>query len=119
MLIATHELEAVRHFCDQYIVLKNGEIIAQNSLLEEEGSYVLELSGTSQEDLQQISQENSLPEWSSIVQQGWATRLGFKEYQSVHKWLGVCLERGILITSYRHQSLMEDQTLSKLFDPAI
>lgn len=120
ILLCTHELPQIMSLCDHIHILRQGKLVyssldnhvAGGSLDQTLPRYFVDLSGTTIEKLEQLRKKNNLPSWQVANQEGFLTRLGFRDYPSAVAWLGPAMANGFVIVRFGDDnSATEEQLL--------
>lgn len=120
IILCTHELWAVHALCDHVQIMNKGQVV-YSSLSDktkddnEVTNYELQISGTTEEVLKELKEKKSLPEWDSVIQEGWLSKLNFKNYESAVSWFSACIENGYLILNFANTGSTSDVDLLKYF----
>lgn len=118
ILLCTHELWSVNEVCDQLHILNQGKLV-YSSLSESDqarqSGYQLNLSGCSIYDLEQIKQQHQLKSWDWHEESGYSIKLWFHNYLDASSWLGICSNKGLLISSFHKTRGFKEHDLIRYF----
>jgi ABC-2 type transport system ATP-binding protein len=116
MILCTHELPQVISLCDHVHILRRGSVVYNtfgSRSKDLSPKYILEISGASSEQLTQIAAAKSLPQWTSIKQEGFLVRLEFSDYGAASEWLGPITKAGFVVVRFGDdQQASEEQLLA-------
>ncbi|MEZ4743733.1 MAG: ABC transporter ATP-binding protein [Bdellovibrionota bacterium] len=122
IILCTHELWSVNILCDDIHILNNGNLVYSSQDVEvtdrpePDSGYILHVSGTSQETLQEMASSLSLKPWQGLEQEGWSSKLMFDEYQDACQWLSACIKRGFLIINFTSDGKRSESFLLQFFE---
>lgn len=120
IILCTHELSTVQHLCDNFHILNRGKLVysthSQENNEESTANYELSISGITEDKLSQHLISQKLPEWNYISQEGWLTKLYFREYEDAIKWVKICTDYGYLILNFSSNNTVQENKLLKFFE---
>jgi len=126
IILCTHELWSVRSLCDDFHILRKGELafstvhrdrfgVAVPGAASRTAFYTLHISGTEQKSLEAIVHEKRLPLWQSYRQDGGLAMIGFARYPDAAVWLEQCVSKGLVVVRFGGDDSMEDDQLLSYF----
>jgi len=112
ILLCTHELTQVTTLCDDYLVLRRGELVASGVIAASTG-FVLHASGLDAGGLNRLAASEELPPWRALRQDGFLVELGFADYDGAAMWALALLRKGYVVTRFTDDHrVIEEQLLS-------
>jgi ABC-2 type transport system ATP-binding protein len=112
ILLCTHELTQVTALCDDYLVLRRGELVASGTIAASTG-FALHVSGLDEAGLSRLAASEELPPWRALRQDGFLVELGFVDYDGAAMWALALLRKGYVVTRFADdQRVIEEQLLS-------
>jgi ABC-2 type transport system ATP-binding protein len=116
IILCTHELWFAQQLCDEAYILRSGKI-ACSSLSEiiSDCSYEIVVSGTNEQDLENLRVSQKLKTWVKFSQEGFLCRMRIKDYSAASEWLRVILEKGFIVIKFSDELSVEDKKVYELF----
>lgn len=120
IILCTHELAQISHLCDQFHVLKRGQLvmtsIADSAAKAGEGcrlydwgqKYALHVSGVDETSIVAMARERQLPQPQRIRQAGLSAVLGFDSYEQASQWMREMLAAGCMILKFSEEMVLTE-----------
>jgi ABC-2 type transport system ATP-binding protein len=122
IILCTHELWSVAEICDNVQILNHGKLVFSTLDRTESqktypGSHSLTLSGVDASSLENLKNQERLPDWISIHSQSQShnARIVLKDYADSVRWINACVQRGLLIIDFHKASLINEDNLVHYF----
>lgn len=122
IILCTHEFATVEALCDSIYILQSGHLAYTSDNFQGVGTaaeglhqYLLHVSGTTEKLIDDLRIQFKLPPWQDLRQEGWSTKLSFREYGDASAWLATCLGQGLLIISFASDASRSEAILLPYF----
>ncbi len=119
IVICGHELEMLQQVCDDYHVLKQGELVF--STIEAgfprlvDGFYRLLISGCDESGLSALRHKGNLPAWTQLTRERYLVRLQFRHYPDAAAWLQATLKEGLVVVGFDEMRGLSEEALLPFF----
>jgi ABC-2 type transport system ATP-binding protein len=122
IILCTHELWTVNALCDSIYILRSGQLAySSNTANSSDGDkdgmqrYMLHISGTSDDVIDELKKQFKLPPWLNLDQEGWSSKLTFQEYGDATAWMSACIKQGYLVISFTSDANRSESYLLQYF----
>ena len=116
IILCTHELSQVLTLCQQYHVLRRGQLVASGSLgPNSEQKYIVHVSGLRADGLERLAEREGLPPWRQLRQEGVLAELSFVGYEHSARWLQTLLAHGYVVTHFGEDARAFEDNLLRHF----
>jgi ABC-2 type transport system ATP-binding protein len=122
IVLCTHELWTVNALCDSIYILRSGQLAYSSNdpktfadTKDTIQQYLLHISGTTEDVLLDLKHQHKLPSWLGLEQEGWSSKLTFREYTDAANWLSACIKQGYLVISFTSDASRSEAYLLQYF----
>ncbi len=123
IILCTHELTQISQLCDQFHLLKKGELVmtslpeaaktaGSNCVLYDwQQKYAVHVSGLDKQLVTKISNERRLSAPARIKETGMSAVLGFDSYEAASSWVKELMNAGCMILKFAEEFVLNDDDI--------
>lgn len=104
--IASHDVERLRQFCDEMVILHHGKIVhrAKKILPESDDGaetyFCLHITGAHQDTFDSWAKAKAVPAWQALFFEGFLARVFYRSYADCYQMLQKVLEDGLVLVKF-------------------